>query len=217
MWLAPFTPGRRHRVAIQLPGGCRPSRLKVWNYNAYRPHTQRGAREAQVRLGGRLLFTGELQQAGGAIAGADAHATTLTFTHDPQVGFPREAEPTHHPSPVKGCWRQGAASCSHPAISDGNPAALSPVRPAAREARCGCPPRKKRPSSRRLREPRAQARPSALAARRVTAALHRRHTIDACHLRRPATPAPATAPECTIALPSPALMSGKTLHPGVFR
>jgi len=72
-------------VAIQLPGGCRPSRLKVWNYNAYRPHTQRGAREAQVRLGGRLLFTGELQQAGGAIAGADAHATTLTFTHDPQV------------------------------------------------------------------------------------------------------------------------------------
>jgi hypothetical protein len=85
MWLAPFTPGRKHRIAIQLPVGCQPSRLKVWNYNSSRAHTQRGARAAELRLGGRLLLSSEIRQAGGTIIGAAAHATTFTFTRDQQV------------------------------------------------------------------------------------------------------------------------------------
>mgnify|MGYP003684408289 CR=1 FL=1 len=85
MWLAPFTRGERHTVTVILPQGCRPSRLKIWNYNANRAHTQRGARRAEVRLSGSLLFQGELRQASGIVVGAAAHVTTMTFTDTPQV------------------------------------------------------------------------------------------------------------------------------------
>ena len=44
MWLAPFTPGERHLLALALDRPASLARLRVWNYNASRAHAQRGAR-----------------------------------------------------------------------------------------------------------------------------------------------------------------------------
>ena len=88
MWLAPFHPGRPAMVRLALPRGCGvPSRLRLWNYNASRAHTTRGARKVEVRLGGERLRAVELRQASGIVAGAVDHATVLDFTEDPEVPF----------------------------------------------------------------------------------------------------------------------------------
>ena len=46
MWLAPFSPGERHLLAVVLDRPASLARLRVWNYNASRAHAQRGARYA---------------------------------------------------------------------------------------------------------------------------------------------------------------------------
>ena len=152
MWLAPFTPGERHLLALALDRPASLARLRVWNYNASRAHAQRGARYVphgplpdaapasvahpnppphippqipnpfphnlpepspppnrlpnplppqapslppvpslpplrhfEVKLDGVLIGSGELSCATGSIEGAQAHATTIYFSDDPQV------------------------------------------------------------------------------------------------------------------------------------
>eukprot|EP00887_Chlorella_sp_A99_P000656 scaffold5.g656.t1 len=84
MWLAPFTPGSRHRVTLALAAPVALGALRVWNYNKSRIHALRGVRQVEVTLDGRLIFAGELCQAAGA-ASADAlrSAELLLFTDSP--------------------------------------------------------------------------------------------------------------------------------------
>ena len=83
MWLAPFTPGERHEVAIAMPAGRGLSRLRLWNYNASRTHCSRGARHAELHLDGTLLWGGELQQAPGYDTGDARHATDIVLSDEP--------------------------------------------------------------------------------------------------------------------------------------
>ena len=44
MWLAPFTPGQRHKVFVRFDQPYGLSRIRIWNFNSSRAHSQRGAR-----------------------------------------------------------------------------------------------------------------------------------------------------------------------------
>ena len=40
---------------------------RIWNYNKSRPHSLRGARDVEISLDGRLLFSGEVARAPGTL------------------------------------------------------------------------------------------------------------------------------------------------------
>ena len=109
VWLAPFTPGARHTVTVQLGARVTLGALRIWNYNKTRVHTLRGARWAascgrigaggvsrprtdtvcgkflgcrhvDVLLDGAVIFSGEVRQAPGNVRDALSHAELLLFT-----------------------------------------------------------------------------------------------------------------------------------------
>jgi hypothetical protein len=84
MWLVPFTKGENHVVVVVLPSETQLALVRLWNYNASRVHSTRGARLVELTLDDRLLFRGELRQAtgeGGPQA-ADDNAETFVLTED---------------------------------------------------------------------------------------------------------------------------------------
>ena len=87
MWLAPFTPGERHELVIEIGADVTISRLRLWNYNASRSHAQRGARHCELRVDADAspVWGGELKCAGGTNVGSHRHVTDLIFTDDATV------------------------------------------------------------------------------------------------------------------------------------
>ncbi|XP_056306739.1 katanin-interacting protein [Danio aesculapii] len=86
LWLAPFTPGRRHVVCMDLGGRCCLAMIRVWNYNKSRIHSFRGAREMEMLLDGRCIFRGEIAKASGTLSGAlDQFGDTILFTTDDEI------------------------------------------------------------------------------------------------------------------------------------
>ena len=85
LWLAPFTPGRRNYIFIDLGFPRTLSMLRVWNYNKSRIHSFRGAKFLEVRVDGVLVFRGEVNKAPGALHEAEAAAEAILFTVDAHV------------------------------------------------------------------------------------------------------------------------------------
>lgn len=69
LWLAPFTPGRRHVIELELGRVHRLAMVRIWNYNKSRIHSFRGAREVEMCLDGRCIFRGEIAKASGTLSG----------------------------------------------------------------------------------------------------------------------------------------------------
>ncbi|XP_048029743.1 katanin-interacting protein isoform X1 [Megalobrama amblycephala] len=86
LWLAPFTPGRRHIISVDLGVRCCLAMIRVWNYNKSRIHSFRGAREMEMFLDGRCIFRGEIAKASGTLSGAlDQFGDTILFTTDDDI------------------------------------------------------------------------------------------------------------------------------------
>ena len=85
LWLAPFTPGQRNFVYVDLGGLRTISMVRVWNYNKSRIHSFRGARMIELRLDGSLIFRGEVNKAPGCLHEVEKAAEPILFTMDPDV------------------------------------------------------------------------------------------------------------------------------------
>ncbi|XP_073669267.1 katanin-interacting protein isoform X2 [Paramisgurnus dabryanus] len=86
LWLAPFTPGRKHVISMDLGVKCCLAMIRVWNYNKSRIHSFRGAREIEMILDGRFIFKGEIAKASGTLSGAlDQFGDTILFTTDDEI------------------------------------------------------------------------------------------------------------------------------------
>ncbi|TRY89704.1 hypothetical protein DNTS_033846, partial [Danionella cerebrum] len=73
LWLAPFTPGRKHVISMDLGAQFRLAMIRVWNYNKSRIHSFRGAREMEIILDGRCIFP------------LDQFGDTILFTTDDEI------------------------------------------------------------------------------------------------------------------------------------
>ncbi|XP_016314172.1 uncharacterized protein KIAA0556 [Sinocyclocheilus anshuiensis] len=86
LWLAPFTPGRKHVISVDLGVRCCLAMIRVWNYNKSRIHSFRGVREMEMILDGRCIFRGEIAKASGTLSGAlDQFGDTILFTTDDDI------------------------------------------------------------------------------------------------------------------------------------
>ncbi|XP_032429779.1 protein KIAA0556 isoform X2 [Xiphophorus hellerii] len=86
LWLAPFTPGRRHSVFLDFAAPHQIAMIRVWNYNKSRIHSFRGAREVEMLLDGRCIFRGEIAKASGTLSGdLDQFGDTILFTTDDAI------------------------------------------------------------------------------------------------------------------------------------
>lgn len=112
MWLAPFTPGQRHTIHIDLQSTVTLARLRVWNYNASRAHAQRGARHFEVRLDGTLVYSGELSCSTAGRLQAESLSTIVMFTDEPQASSSLIVSLAM----VAGCFRFLASDESHVSV-----------------------------------------------------------------------------------------------------
>uniref|UniRef100_A0A671QAZ0 Katanin interacting protein n=1 Tax=Sinocyclocheilus anshuiensis TaxID=1608454 RepID=A0A671QAZ0_9TELE len=86
LWLAPYTPGRKHVISMDLGVRCCLAMIRVWNYNKSRIHSFRGAREMEMILDGRCIFRGEIAKASGTLSGElDQFGDTILFTTDDDI------------------------------------------------------------------------------------------------------------------------------------
>jgi hypothetical protein len=85
LWLAPFTPGARNLIFIDLGSARTLSMVRVWNYNKSRIHSFRGARLIEIRLDGALVFRGEVNKAPGCLIDVEKAAEPILFTVDADV------------------------------------------------------------------------------------------------------------------------------------
>uniref|UniRef100_A0A673G2I0 KATNIP domain-containing protein n=1 Tax=Sinocyclocheilus rhinocerous TaxID=307959 RepID=A0A673G2I0_9TELE len=86
LWLAPYTPGRKHVISMDLGVRCCLAMIRVWNYNKSRIHSFRGAREMEIILDGRCIFRGEIAKASGTLSGElDQFGDTILFTTDDDI------------------------------------------------------------------------------------------------------------------------------------
>lgn len=69
MWLAPFVPGRRCEITLDLGETLHLAMIRVWNYNKSRIHSFRGVRDVEMLLDGRRIFRGEIAKASGTLLG----------------------------------------------------------------------------------------------------------------------------------------------------
>lgn len=76
-WLAPFTPGDRHVISIELDGPVELGMLRLWNYNKSRVHSSRGARLVEICLDGVTIFRGEVARAPGTTEDAPFFAESI--------------------------------------------------------------------------------------------------------------------------------------------
>ncbi|EEY56508.1 uncharacterized protein PITG_10046 [Phytophthora infestans T30-4] len=66
-WLAPFSRGQNHFIYMDFDYPLSISMLRIWNYNATRIHSYRGARYVEVSLDGKSIFKGEIRRAPGSV------------------------------------------------------------------------------------------------------------------------------------------------------
>ena len=85
LWLAPFSPGQRNYVYVDLDEARTLSMVRVWNYNKSRIHSFRGARLLEIRLDGALIFRGEVNKAPGCLHDVEKAAEPILFTMEPAV------------------------------------------------------------------------------------------------------------------------------------
>jgi hypothetical protein len=85
LWLAPFTPGRRNFIFVDLGAPRTLSMVRVWNYNKSRIHSFRGARMLELRLDGVLIFRGEVNKSPGALHEVEKSAEPILFTMEQAV------------------------------------------------------------------------------------------------------------------------------------
>ena len=85
LWLAPFTPGRKNHIFVDLGAPRTISLVRVWNYNKSRTHSFRGARMLEIKLDGHLIFRGEVNKAPGCLHEVEKAAEPILFTMDNEV------------------------------------------------------------------------------------------------------------------------------------
>uniref|UniRef100_A0A4W4HQL2 KATNIP domain-containing protein n=1 Tax=Electrophorus electricus TaxID=8005 RepID=A0A4W4HQL2_ELEEL len=85
LWLAPFTPGRRHMISLDLGLTCRVAMIRVWNYNKSRIHSFRGVKDVEIQLDGQCIFRGEIAKASGTLSGGEGFGDTILFTMDDDI------------------------------------------------------------------------------------------------------------------------------------
>ncbi|XP_023596776.1 katanin-interacting protein [Trichechus manatus latirostris] len=86
VWLAPFTPGKSHSIAIDFMHPCQVALIRIWNYNKSRIHSFRGVKDILMLLDTQCIFKGEIAKASGTLTGAPEHfGDTILFTTDDDI------------------------------------------------------------------------------------------------------------------------------------
>uniref|UniRef100_A0A8B9PFZ4 KIAA0556 n=1 Tax=Apteryx owenii TaxID=8824 RepID=A0A8B9PFZ4_APTOW len=86
LWLAPFTPGKRHFIFIDFVNPCQVAMIRIWNYNKSRIHSFRGVKDIVMGLDEQCIFKGEIAKASGTLSGAPEHfGDTILFTTDDDI------------------------------------------------------------------------------------------------------------------------------------
>ncbi|XP_037669885.1 LOW QUALITY PROTEIN: katanin-interacting protein [Choloepus didactylus] len=86
VWLAPFTPGKPHSIAIDFTHPCQVALIRIWNYNKSRIHSFRGVKDIAMLLDSQCIFQGEIAKASGTLTGAPEHfGDTILFTTDDEI------------------------------------------------------------------------------------------------------------------------------------
>ncbi|XP_009672946.2 katanin-interacting protein isoform X1 [Struthio camelus] len=86
LWLAPFTPGKRHFIFIDFVNPCQVAMIRIWNYNKSRIHSFRGVKDIVMELDEQCIFKGEIAKASGTLSGAPEHfGDTILFTTDDDI------------------------------------------------------------------------------------------------------------------------------------
>uniref|UniRef100_A0A8C5Y5X8 Katanin interacting protein n=1 Tax=Microcebus murinus TaxID=30608 RepID=A0A8C5Y5X8_MICMU len=86
VWLAPFTPGKSHSVAVDFAYPCHVAMIRIWNYNKSRIHSFRGVKDITMLLDAQCIFEGEIAKASGTLTGAPEHfGDTILFTTDDDI------------------------------------------------------------------------------------------------------------------------------------
>lgn len=85
VWLAPFSSGQEHYIAVTMDRHVTLSLIRIWNYNKSRIHSARGVRELAITLDNRTIFRGEIAQAPGRMKEADQFCEYILFTQDEKV------------------------------------------------------------------------------------------------------------------------------------
>ncbi|GAB1610533.1 protein KIAA0556-like, partial [Argonauta hians] len=86
MWLAPFTASSNHYVTLTFTEPCHIALIRIWNYNKSRIHSFRGAREVDILLDRKMIFSGEIARAcGGVEGGTEAFGDTILFSVEEEI------------------------------------------------------------------------------------------------------------------------------------
>ncbi|CAL1599185.1 unnamed protein product [Knipowitschia caucasica] len=86
LWLAPFSPGRKHTLFLDFGASFRVAMIRVWNYNKSRIHSFRGVKEVEMLLDGVRIFRGEIAKASGTLSGGlDQFGDTILFTIEDNI------------------------------------------------------------------------------------------------------------------------------------
>ncbi len=80
-WLAPYTPGSRHYVNIDLGMSTSIAMIRIWNYNKSRVHSERGVKDLIITLDEKTpIFQGEIRKAPGTLSDLQQCCEVLLFT-----------------------------------------------------------------------------------------------------------------------------------------
>ena len=82
VWLAPFTPGKEHKIQIDFPKFITISMIRIWNYNKSRIHSYRGVRLVKITLDDLPIFRGEIKRAPGLLTNPEACWELIMFTEE---------------------------------------------------------------------------------------------------------------------------------------
>jgi len=82
VWLAPYTPNKRHYITIDLGVSTCLSMIRIWNYNKSRIHSERGVKNLVITLDQSLIFIGEIKKAPGTLNDLLQCCEVILFTNN---------------------------------------------------------------------------------------------------------------------------------------
>eukprot|EP01022_Parablepharisma_sp_SALTPOND_P020436 TRINITY_DN372_c0_g1_i1.p1 TRINITY_DN372_c0_g1~~TRINITY_DN372_c0_g1_i1.p1 ORF type:complete len:1264 (-),score=175.40 TRINITY_DN372_c0_g1_i1:6620-10411(-) len=85
VWLAPYNPGKRHYITIDLGITTTISMIRIWNYNKSRIHSERGVKDLLIALDDNQIFMGEVKKAPGTVSDLQQCCEVLLFTEKAEV------------------------------------------------------------------------------------------------------------------------------------
>jgi len=86
VWLAPYTPGMRHVITIDLGLVTTISMIRIWNYNKSRIHSERGVKDLIVTLDEKnVIFMGEIKKAPGTLTDLQQCCEVMLFTENEDI------------------------------------------------------------------------------------------------------------------------------------